>query len=73
MNFTEIKIAQINHGSSYLVAERVNGGAWAVVDNGVAIDWADEFADHLWTSARDDGQSVRCFYEWSNGKRTYRT
>lgn len=73
MNLTEIKIAQINHGSSYLVAERVNGGSWAVVEKGVAIGWADEFADHLWTSALDGGEDVRCFYEWSNGKRTYRT
>ena len=72
MKFTEIKIAQINHRSSYSVAERENGGEWAIQDYGVSINSADEFADQLRSSALDAGHSVRCFYEWSDGRRTYR-
>ena len=72
MTFTEIKIGQLNHRPMYSVAERENGGEWAVLDYGVAINSADEFADQLRSSAPDAGHSVRCFYEWSDGRRTYR-
>jgi hypothetical protein len=70
MQYVEIKIAQLNHRPMYSVSERINGGEWSILDYGVSIDSADEFADEIWDGALNAGHSVRCFYQWSDGKQT---
>lgn len=70
MQYVEIKIAQLNHRAMYSVSERINGGEWSILDYGISIDSADEFASEIWDGALNAGHSVRCFYRWSDGKQT---
>lgn len=72
MQYVEIKIAQLNHRSTYSVSERINGGEWSILDYGVSIKSADEFADQLWDGQMTTNHTVKCFYEWSDGRRTYK-
>jgi len=78
MQYVEIKIAQLNHRPMYSVSERINGGEWTILDYGVSIDSADEFADEmcmgyeLWDAQIIPNHTVKCFYEWSDGRRTYK-
>jgi hypothetical protein len=72
MQLIEIKISQLNHRPMYSVSERTDGSDWTIMDYGISIDSADQFADQIREGALDAGHSVRCFYEWTDGKRTYR-
>jgi len=78
MQYVEIKIAQLNNRSMYSVSERINGGEWSILDYGVSIKSADEFADEmcigyeLWDAQIIPNHTVKCFYEWSDGRRTYK-
>jgi hypothetical protein len=73
MQLVEIKIAQLNHRPMYSVSERINGGEWSIQDYGISINSADILADELWHGALDAGHSVKCFYQWSDNKRTYKS
>lgn len=70
MQYVEIKITQLGYRSLYSVSERINGGKWSILDHGISIDSADEFASEIWDGALNAGNSVRCFYQWSDGKQT---
>lgn len=68
MQYVEIKIAQIGHRSSYAVLERINGSDWQILDYGISIESADEFADELHWAAQEAGHKARTFYEWTSGQ-----
>ncbi len=72
MQLIEIKISQLNHRPMYAVSERTNGGDWEIMEYGISIDSADQFADQLRESGLDAGHNVKCFYQWTDCKRTYR-
>lgn len=75
MQLFEIKISPLNHHpmiGKYAVSERTNGGDWEIMEYGISIDSADQFADQLRESGLDAGHNVKCFYQWTDNKRTYR-